>query len=465
MNFNNDSLHIKRQAKGLSFFVTNTSISSPSGELLFYTNGCSINNAAHELMENGDNLSPGIAYLGGHCPDSGYPATKGAMILPLPGDNTKYYLFHASLVSGQSGGPFSLYVGKLYYSLIDMSLNNGLGAVVEKNQLIIEDTITSELHAAKHANGEDWWIVVMRGHENKYYKLLFTESGITAITEQKIGIDPDPWFTSGGQAGFSPDGTQYARYTKGDQVFLMDFDRETGDLSNFRYLYADTTVGFWGSLAFSPNSRYLYVSTQIKLWQFDTEAPDVQESKILIDEYDGYLHLGHFKTTFYLMQLAPDCKIYMTPRSSGTALHVIHNPDEPGAACNFKQNDLKLLAVHSSTIPNFPNYRLGTPYPVCDSTIQLVTGSVAVLPPAGEVRVWPNPASGEVTVSLPAGLRGEGAWSLHDLTGRQVRRAVLPAGQAVHAVSVEGVPPGLYIWAVQAGGQRLGSGKLVVAPR
>ena len=103
------------------------------------------------------------------------------------------------------------------------------------------------------------------------------------------------------------------------------------------------------------------------------------------------------------------------------------------------------------------------PLPVCDSTIQLVTDSAAVLPLERDVRVWPNPASGEVTVSLPAGLRGEGAWSLHDLTGRQVRQAVLPAGQAVHAVSVEGVPPGLYIWEVRARGQRLGSGKLVVA--
>ena len=462
MDFNNGELNIKRQAKGLSFFVTNASISSPSGELLFYTNGCSINNAGHELMENGDNLNPGIAYLTGNCPDYGNAVADGAIILPLPGDSTKYYLFHSNGVQGVSG-VFSIYTGKLNYTLIDMSLNNGLGAVVEKNQLVIEDTLSGELHAVRHANGQDWWIVAIRGHENKYMKVLFTEQGITSVTGQKIGMDPDPWSSQGGQAKFSPDGTKFARYTKRDQVFLMDFDRETGELSNFRYLYADTVVGHWGSLAFSPNSRYLYVGTQVKLWQFDTEAPDVQESKVLVGEYDGYRFLGVSATTFYLMQLAPDCKIYMAPRNSGMAMHVIHNPDEPGLACNFKQNDVNLLAVITSSIPNFPNYRLGTPYPVCDSTIQLVTGSVAVLPPAGEVRVWPNPATGSVSVELSLPLAGGGEWWLHTAAGQAVRQVWLPPGETLQAVPLSGLAPGLYFWSLRSGeGRLVGRGKLVV---
>ena len=463
MDFNNNELTLTKEVMNMHFFVTNASISDSKGKLLFYTNGCFIHNAFHQLMENGDNLNPGIAYLTGNCPNGGNAVADGAIILPLPGDSTKYYLFHSNAVQGVSG-VFSIYTGKLNYTLVDMSLNNGLGAVVEKNQLVIEDTLSGELHAVRHVNGQDWWIVAIRGHENKYMKVLFTEQGITSVTGQKIGMDPDPWSSQGGQAKFSPDGTKFARYTKRDQVFLMDFDRETGELSNFKYLYADSSV-IWGGVSFSPNSRYLYVNTRLKLWQFDTEAPDVQESKVLIDEYDGYLYNGHpsFPTTFYLMQLAPDCKIYMVSRNSTDVLHVIHNPDEAGQACNFRQHDLQLAAVTPSSIPNFPNYRLGTPYPVCDSTIQLVTGSVAVLPPAGEVRVWPNPATGSVSVELSLPLAGGGEWWLHTAAGQAVRQVWLPPGETLQAVPLSGLAPGLYFWSLRSGeGRLVGRGKLVV---
>jgi type IX secretion system substrate protein len=235
-------------------------------------------------------------------------------------------------------------------------------------------------------------------------------------------------------------------------------------LSNYRYLYADTTQGFFGSLAFSPNSRFLYVGTQFKLWQFDTEAPDIQASKILIDEYDGYKYAGVFATLFSYMQLGPDCKIYMVSHNGADILHVIYNPDEPGPACNFKQHDIKLPAVNgAASQPNFPNYRLGTPYPVCDSNIVYVSASVPLPPPQVAVQVFPNPASEEIHIALPAPLPTPAEWWLYNTVGQMVQRSVVPAGQREQSLSLSSVPPGLYFWQMRVEGRRMGSGKVVVA--
>lgn len=59
MNFNYDTLEIEKQFVGTYFSVTNASICDENGNLLFYTNGCFIANASHQIMQNGNGLNPG----------------------------------------------------------------------------------------------------------------------------------------------------------------------------------------------------------------------------------------------------------------------------------------------------------------------------------------------------------------------------------------------------------------------
>jgi Secretion system C-terminal sorting domain len=148
-------------------------------------------------------------------------------------------------------------------------------------------------------------------------------------------------------------------------------------------------------------------------------------------------------------------------KSSNSAkhLHIIRYPDNPGLACGFEQRGVPLPAVNNFSQPNFPNYRLGTPYPLCDSSI--VVGAPLVFQPQGEVRVYPNPAGGEVHIALPAAMSGE--WVLFNQLGRVVRREVLPPGQLELSVMLNGVSPGLYFWQVRAEGRQVGSGKLIVS--
>jgi hypothetical protein len=436
-NFNNDTLKLTKQDEGISMYVTNTSYSSQDGELMFYTNGCKVFNANHVLMENGNGLNPGDAYLTGNCPDGGNAIPKGIMAIQMPNDDSKVYLFHQATEYGDLG----TYIAYFYYTIIDMEQDNGLGAVVEKNQLIVSDTMFSDLHAVKHANGEDWWFLFSKENKNQFFKVLFTQNGVEEVYTQEIGIDPTYTASASGQSSFSPDGTMYARMNAEDQVTLFDFDRETGELSNFRQLVADT-MAFWTSLSFSPNSRYLYVSTTWKLWQFDLLAPDIQASKVLIDEYDGFTYFG-FPMIFFLMQLGPDCKIYMIGTNGTKFMHVINRPDEPGQACDFRQHSLELPSINNTSIPNFPNYRLGTGYPVCDSNIVYTAGRF-ISPPPKEVEVWPNPASREVRVSLPAAVGSAGRITLSNSLGETVRVQQFQKEEQQVLLFVDNLSNGLY---------------------
>ena len=72
-----------------------SSISDSTGNLLFYSNGCYIADASHQMMENGDSLNyPGEIYDNNCGNGNGYTVANGATILPHPDSSNIYYLFH-----------------------------------------------------------------------------------------------------------------------------------------------------------------------------------------------------------------------------------------------------------------------------------------------------------------------------------------------------------------------------------
>ena len=72
------------------------------------------------------------------------------VIVPNPSGNNTFYLFSIGVTnSGDSG---------LYYSVVDMNLNGGLGAVTQKNIRLQPFKIDDGLTAIKHGNGRDWWL-------------------------------------------------------------------------------------------------------------------------------------------------------------------------------------------------------------------------------------------------------------------------------------------------------------------
>src|SRR5690606_1303784 len=225
---------------------------------------------------------------------------------------------------------------------------------------------------------------------------LFDAASIDTVFVQAIG---DTTYRGGaaGQAAFSPDGSMYARYNPLDDLSLFDFDRETGLLSNYRKIHVADS-GNIGGVALSPNGRFLYACARLDMYQFDTWADDIGASKVHLGHFDD--HFDPFPATFYHMQLGPDCRIYIGSSNGVKAMHLIHEPDKKGHACRFEQYAFHFPVHNTTTMPNFPNYRLDIA-PVCDPGIAtgFFTPGHATTTPA---QIYPNPTDGPLWVKLSA---------------------------------------------------------------
>jgi len=138
----------------LHFDDTNLTMSDSFGDIIFVSDGCEIRNKEFEVMENGDTINAGEVH-DIYC-DAGYTLDQG--IFSIPRNTTEYDVFHfrqdLNWVNNNS-----CTVKELLHSRIDMSLNQGLGKVVTKDEVLLTDCFQRAC-ANRHANGRDWWILV-----------------------------------------------------------------------------------------------------------------------------------------------------------------------------------------------------------------------------------------------------------------------------------------------------------------
>ena len=392
MNFNYSPVNVSFQGKDMRMEGSNTSMSDNEGNLLFYSNGCFIANADHELMYNGDDIAPGLLQ-DIWCPVGGSPLKQGVVSIPDPNNNNLYYIFNLDFAQAYEDIEFSALAPlNLYYQIIDMTLQNGLGEVIAKNQVAVQDTLArGTLSAVRHDNGEDWWIVIPQSHSNCYYMILVNSNGVQPALIECEGM---VWNDSdSGQAVFSPDGTKYIRFNYQNGLNIFDFDASIGELNNSLVIhFPEDNFPTNSGAAISPNSRYLYVSARTKLYQFDLNADDIESSRILIAEWNGMENPS--PTIFNSSALGPDGKIYITSSGSTLSLHVIHKPDCQGLNSEVEQNGISLPAFNFRSIPNFPHYRNESTDINCDSVIV----SSNEISSEASTKFFPNPANNFVTI-------------------------------------------------------------------
>jgi len=324
-------------------------LNSATGRLLFYSNGCSIFNSNHEIMQGGDTIAYGGIW-DSYCPYVGYPGTQNHLLLPWPGDTTKAILLYL-----KSNDNITTYI--LLYAIIQIDNENPLGVVSQKDQFLVEPGTTALLTATKHANGRDWWIILPENRTNRFFTFLLSPTGVKLVSTQSIG---EAWGEREGssQAIFTPDGTKYIRFNPWKGLDIFNFDRCTGMLSNPNESGPlSFPIREASGIAASLDSRYLYASNVTMLYQYDLAATNIFATQYLIDEYDGYL--DPFAVDFYQMALAPDGKIYVFSTNGNKSIGVIHNPKSKGALCNFTQHNFELPAYIEFGSINLPYYRLG----------------------------------------------------------------------------------------------------------
>ena len=388
------------------------------------------------------------------------PSREGIIILPKPEDSSLYYIFHYS--AGDTLHPVGGYESlNLYYSIADMRLDSGRGAVTAKNVPIIQNELLSysRMAACRHANGRDWWIVKNAYSSNRYYVFLLDPQGVHGPYIQDIGPGYGTISEHAAYATFSQDGTKYASATTDSYIVLLDFDRCSGSFSNPDSIYNNDLsdpINFPNSgalsLAFSPNGRFLYVlSYQNILNQYDLLAARLNDSIQIYRDTDFY--------EMNIIQQAPNDKLYISCYNGGSyKIHVINQPDSLGLACDFHALGQRTLALNTNAIPYFPNFRLGA---LSGSACDTLTAIDPIASHSLGTRIYPSPATDVVQIDLYSRDLSEPlSWVMYDMLGHEMLRKEIPLYQI--QVPRNNLASGLYTWQIQNGnGQTKANGKLV----
>jgi Secretion system C-terminal sorting domain len=445
VNFNTNPPTVQSIGQQRNLDMQTAYISDTAGQLIFYTNGQEVYNKNHQRMPNGI-INAGEAWNLNFSNNetSGLGIYQGALALPLPNSNHLYKLFYTQ-VNRVGGG--NLQLNKLLTATIDMTANNGLGSVINKDIPIWQnDTLNlSLLTSCRHANGRDWWILSHRFGLDTTYRFLLDPTGVHLKGKQHLQVHaPYDSSVASWHCNFSPDGSKYAIHNGLNVgVYLYDFDRCTGELSNKKVLWRPMKRG---GVVFSPNSRYLYALDDQFVVQYDTDAPNIVNTLDTVGRRDTtVVSFGGYEVYFFLPQLAPDGKIYFNCAGSGTWLHTIENPDMGGDACDVHIGTVALPHWTFRTMPNFPNFRLGALRgSVCD-TLGIEEGvTVGTSPPpeGGEhIRIFPNPANGILNVDIGEKDLSLYQYKLYDVLGRAVQSGVLE-----NQISLKKLNNGIYFF-------------------
>jgi hypothetical protein len=348
--------------------TTNASICDESGQLLLYTNGQVLYNGNHDIVE--DTINNNAQWdnwninIGGIVINDGLPTIQGAIILPLPDSEDLFYIVYSS---------YTLEISRtlnMKYAIVQKEQSEY--TLLERDIVLFEsDTLsTGNLNAVKHGNGRDWWLIFSNRNHSCFHKYLLNPTGFAFHDEQCLGDDFD---SVTGQLYFSNDGTKLGMCsldkfgTDGAGIYIADFDRNTGLISN---VVQDNIVGtsFSQGVSFSPNGRFLYATDSWRIYQYDMESEDIIESRETVAIDDGYIYyyptdldsVTALVSQFGWMALAPDGKIYIsTITGSSRRFHRINNPNWKGEACDVDQHSIVIPTSIGRGVPNFPNFRLG----------------------------------------------------------------------------------------------------------
>ena len=295
------------------------SIADSTGMLLFYSQGDTIWNKHHQIMENGT----GLSYNG----STSSPSAAVIVNHPL---SKKYYIFN-------SGQKTKTIPENVFYSVIDMEANNGNGKVVVKRKLLVNNS-AEKIALVKHSNDTDIWVAIKQGLSDTLFIFLLTKNGISnEVIKHNIYLQ-----TYGvGQMKFSPNGKYLAFGNNGNQpsdssCYLYNFNNRNGDVFNQRKLL----VKSYG-IEFSPNSKYLYCKMPNYGKQGLIQCP-IKNIKTNFRPDSNCFHLD-FKRGNGSIQLAPNGKIY--GNFGDTFLMEINMPNYKGARCEYKLDGQKIFTL------------------------------------------------------------------------------------------------------------------------
>lgn len=335
ITFNNDGSVTPLVNGKLNTLEGCASISDTFGDLLFYTDGITVYNQDHVIMENGNGLF-------------GDPSsTQSALIIPKPGNPDIFFIFTVDTKISEE----DLDRG-LNYSTVNMSMNNGKGSVTNKNVPLLADCSEKIAAVVKDCSDQSIWLITFAsvgGFDSTFDTFHAFEINTTGVVRPSIKTTFSDLNIedSRGYLKISPDGTKLANANMAEGLFLYDFNTLTGTVSNQENIFISGPYIAPYGVEFSSNNQYLYIHAtndifaesghRSSLVQFDLLSPNISDSQVILDTRELYRGA---------LQLGENGKIYRTNAKNyfqGTPfLSVIHNPNQKGDAANYDHEAISL---------------------------------------------------------------------------------------------------------------------------
>ncbi|RNC84995.1 MAG: PKD domain-containing protein [Winogradskyella sp.] len=311
-------------------------VTDSDGNLLFYSDGRRFKNRFHDNLQNSPTNEYAVNY-------------SQTAVARDPSNENRFYVF----VTIQDG-----LKSKLTYTLVDMSLNNGLGALLpSQTNVVLTTDVGQQLLTARHANGRNTWLICLS--KGVYFSFLVTEDGVsTSPVTSEEGVN----FFDGSNANYgmmsiSPNNETIASiFPALGELHVLSFDTLTGRLD---LIYEDeieqiiTSPPFGSSSTsgaeFSDNSNILYtIHGNSGIQQYNLSDLDNIPDKIGIKE----------NQSFSSVKRGPNKKIYVA-KINDYFLGAINAPDIVGPDCDFENNVISIDAENLLDLPVF----LGAKYP------------------------------------------------------------------------------------------------------
>jgi gliding motility-associated-like protein len=313
-----------------------------SGQLLFFTDGQSVWNANNQTMPNGFNLFGG-AFLS---------CTQGPVIVPFPEDPTKYYIF--TMDDLEYDVP-QLDNG-LRYTVVDMTLNNGLGDVdpLQKN-IFLTDFLSEKMTVVRSEAIRGYWVIVHKKESNQF--LAYKVDG--------CGVDPTPVSSNvgtvllGANSNFDPRMPFYGSMKANragnriampiDDSKLIDFysfDAATGQL--FDPITVEVTDNTPGSpirkygCSFSPDGSMFYYTNNISVYQLNLTTYDS------INIASSHTLVATPSDPTFQIEEGQDGKLYVAIGGSNV-LDAINSPNS--SFCDYTSNAVTLNGLCMLGLP------------------------------------------------------------------------------------------------------------------
>jgi len=304
-----------------------------TGQLLFYTDGTSVWTPNHQTMPNGFNLFGGAFQS----------CSQGPVIVPFPEDPTKYYIFTMDDLE-YDNPPLD---NGLRYTVVDLTLNGGLGDVVpSQKNIFLTDFLSEKMTVVRSEAIRGYWVIVHKRESDQF--LAYKVDG--------CGVDPTPVSSNvgtallGANSNFDPRMPFYGSMKAnraGDRIAMpiddsrfidfYSFDAATGQLFDpITVEVFDNTPGSpirkYGC-SFSPDGSMFYYTNNISVYQLKLTTYDS------INIASSHTLVATPSNPTFQIEEGQDGKLYVAIGGSNV-LDAINSPNS--SFCDYTSNAVTL---------------------------------------------------------------------------------------------------------------------------